>query len=619
MTKSSFNWKIGGKAGEGIAATSFLMAKICQKAGLSLFEYGEYPSLIRGSHTTGQVHASKSPITCQEKMVDLMVVLNEDCIRLHLDEFNADTKFLIDLADDKIDFSKYPSIQKEQVICVPMVQIARETTGKSLASNMVSLAVSCELLGLKQDYLHAVISAFFERKGADVVNENLAAAKKGYEFIFSLRSQIPELPTAPSEPASDSGTESVEQSTKASDPMTAGEPAEKQQAMSESASSVDPASDTLLLTGTEAIGFGALSAGVQYYSAYPMTPSSALMTFMADASEKYPLVLKHAEDEIAAMNNVIGAGFSGVRAMTGTAGGGFALMVEAVSLAGVTEVPLVCMVGGRPGPATGLPTWTSQTDLAFVMHAGHGEFPRVVFTPGNLEECFKLTRLSFILAEKYHTQAYIIADKLLLESRMTTAPFPTEFTNQQYSFAQDPLPEDQSYRRFEVTKEGYSPRSIPGQPNGLQLTNSYEHDTYGYATEDATLAKQMVEKRMRKWEGLIQEVPGPVLIGPETADLTVVCWGSTRLVMEEVMRRVNTDGKTAVNTIHLMTMLPFKVEEFKEIIKSAKKLVIVEENFMGQAENHIKAQTGITFDHRIHRYDGRPFYANEIEEELATI
>ncbi|HSW89274.1 MAG TPA: 2-oxoacid:acceptor oxidoreductase subunit alpha [Patescibacteria group bacterium] len=575
---ASLNWKIGGKAGEGIAVTSFLMSKICQRAGLQVFEYSEYPSLIRGGHTSGQVKAGDA-VSCQQKHVDLIVVMNEDTVRLHLDEFDEHTKLLVDTQDDKIDFTKYPSIKPEQLVAVPMVQISREQTGKSLASNMVALAVTCYLFGLDHSVLQQVISDFFKKKGQTVIDENVKAADAGLKFSQE-NLQIP--------------------NSKFQNPT---------------------ASKTLFWTGAEAIGFGALSAGVQYYSAYPMTPTSNLMHFMAAAQAKFPVVVKHAEDEISAINGALGASFSGVRSMTGTAGGGFALMVEGVSLAGVTELPLVAVVGGRPGPATGLPTWTSQTDLQYVIHAGHGEFPKVVFTPGNLEESFKITHLAFLLAEKYHTQCYIISDKLLLESRMTVdaSVIPTEFTNTRLSMAQDPLPEDNSFRRFIDTPEGYSPRSVPGQAHGLQLTNSYEHDEYGYATEDALMTKKMVEKRMRKLDGIIKEVPAPIVVGPAEAEITFVCWGSTRLVLEEVLRQVNQNGATRANFIHIMTAMPFHKDVFAALAGKAKKLVMVEENIGRQGELLIREQTGITFEHRINRYDGRPFYAEDIVKELENL
>jgi 2-oxoglutarate ferredoxin oxidoreductase subunit alpha len=190
---------------------------------------------------------------------------------------------------------------------------------------------------------------------------------------------------------------------------------------------------------------------------------------------------------------------------------------------------------------------------------------------------------------------------------------PSDFTNQRYSFATDPLPEDNSYRRFVDTPEGYSSRSVPGQLHGLGLTNSYEHDDFGWATEDGPTAKRMVEKRMRKLNGILSEVPGPILLGNPDADMTFVCWGSTRLVLEEVIKHAN------ANIIHITTMLPFKSEEFITLAKNAKKLIMVEENIQRQGEMHIKKETGITFEHRLNRYDGRPFYAEEIIEELKNI
>lgn len=576
MNSRQFNWKIAGRAGEGIAAAGFMFGKIAQRHGLHVFEYGEYPSLIRGGHTSSQVHVSLEPVYCQTKIVDVMVALNEDGIKLHLSEFSETTKIIVDSDDGKIDLTKYAQIKPEQLLNVPFLKISREATGKSLASDVVALAVSCHLLGLSQEVFSQVLKDFFAKKGEEVVNENIKAMEAGFAYA-------------------------------------------KEHITNTSESFELKESKQIFVSGTEAIGLGALSAGVQYYAAYPMTPTSNLLHFMADAQNEYPLVVKHAEDEIAAINDVIGASFAGVRSMTASAGGGFALMVEGVSLAAVTEVPLVVVVGGRPGPATGLPTWTCQTDLQYVMHAAHGEFPRIVFTPGNLEESFKLTRIAFLLAEKYHTQVYIVSDKLLLESRMTGPVFNEEYTNQRYSFATDPLPEDDSYRRFEITPDGYSPRSIPGQPHGLQLTNSYEHDEHGYATEDADMAKAMVEKRLRKWNGISAEVPGPVLLGPATAEVTLVCWGSSRLVVEEVIAQMNKDGQTKVNAIHVMTMLPFKKEEFSALAKTAKKLVMIEGNALHQGANHIFVETGIKIDHHINRYDGRPFYADDVIQELAKI
>lgn len=573
MDEYRFSWMIGGRAGEGISAAGFMLGKTAQRHGLSCFEYGEYPSLIRGGHTTSQVTAGTGEVSCPAWFIDLMVALNDDSIRLHLDEFNEKTKILIDPDSTKVE-GKYPALKPEQFISAPLTKLAREATGKSLASDIVALAISCYVLGLDKNVFAEVLKDFFGKKGEEVIAENLKALEAGTNWaVTNITEKRDTLPVV-----------------------------EK---------------DQLYMGGTEATCLGALAAGCQFYAAYPMTPTSNILHFMAGKQTEFPLVVKHAEDEISAINYAIGASFAGVRSMTASAGGGFALMVESVSLAAVAEVPLVVVVGGRPGPATGLPTWTCQTDLHYVMHAGHGEFPRIVFSPGNLEETFKLTRLSFMLAEKYHTQAYILNDKLLLESRMTGPMFPAEFGNPRFSFAAD-LPEDNSYHRFEVTESGYSPRSIPGQPHGLQLTNSYEHDEHGYATEDGVKAKAMVEKRLRKWEGILREVPPPVLLGPAEADLTLVCWGSTRMVVEEVMRQANREGNK-INAIHILTMLPFKAEEFKALASKAKKLVMIEGNALHQGAEHIFTQTGIKIEHHINRYDGRPFFAEQVIEELAKI
>lgn len=574
MEEYRINWKIGGRAGEGISAAGFIFGKTAQRSGLNVFEYGEYPSLIRGGHTTSQVHASTGPVTCQAWKLDLMVALNEESLKLHLDEFDDKTQVILDPDVTKVE-QKFPQLKSEQIISAPLNKLAREATGKSLASDVVALAISCHVLGINKDTFLGVIKDFFAKKGDEVVAENIKAAEAGFTWTKSNVTNIKNVV-------------------------------------------VGSGASQLYMSGTDATGLGALSAGCQFYAAYPMTPTSNLMHFMAGKQDEFPLIVKHAEDEIAAINYALGASFTGVRSMTASAGGGFALMVEGVSLAAVTELPLVVVVGGRPGPATGLPTWTCQTDLSYVMHTAHGEFPRIVFTPGTLEESFKLTRLAFMLTEKYHTQAYILSDKLLLESRMTGPVFNDQYKNPRYSFAQNPLPEDDSYRRFEDLPEGYSPRSIPGQPHGIQLTNSYEHDEHGFATEDAGMTKKMVEKRLRKWDGILKEVPPPVLLGEPGAPVTLVCWGSSKLVVEEVMRQMNKESNK-VNAIHILTMLPFKKQEFIDLAKASQKLVMIEGNALHQGARHIFDQTEIKIEHHINRYDGRPFYPEQVIEELSKL
>jgi 2-oxoglutarate ferredoxin oxidoreductase subunit alpha len=361
------------------------------------------------------------------------------------------------------------------------------------------------------------------------------------------------------------------------------------------------------VSGNQAIGLGALAGGLQFYAAYPMTPASSLLEFLADQQEHYPLVVKHAEDEISAINQAIGASFAGVRAMTGTSGGGFALMVEAVSLAGITEVPLVVMEGQRPGPATGLPTWTCQADLQFVLSAGHGEFGRVVLAPGDMQEAFSYTRLAFMVAEQWQTQVYLLTDKYLLESAQSVVRFPTQFTNSRYSMVGE-LTADNSYQRYQITKEGYSPRSVPGQPHGLQLTNSYEHDEHEYATEDGVMTSAQTDKRLRKLNNVLAYLPAPYLIGPQQAEVTFVSWGSTKLPIQEAVRQLVGQA----NAIQLPTLSPFPRETFEKLASTSKRLIMVEGNATGQAEELIRAKIGREFSEHIRRYDGRPFYAEDL-------
>lgn len=564
------NWKIAGRAGEGISVTGMIFAKTCMRHGLHCFTYGEYPSLIRGGHNTMQVSASSGPVSCQLRAVDIMIALNDESISQHLEEFTDATVHIVDKKATKVDWEKHAP--KGRILDLPMHAISLETTGSTIAENMVALGASCAVLCLDLSVLETIIQEAFVKKGKEVIAKNILAAQRGYAYAkeqsFACLSTIP-ISALPQ----------------------------------------------ILVSGNEVIGLAALSAGVQFYAAYPMTPASSLLEYLAKAQDAFPIVVKHAEDEISAINQAIGASFAGVRSMVGTSGGGFALMVEGVSLAGIAETPLVVMEGQRPGPATGLPTWTCQADLQFVLHAGHGEFPKVVVAPGDIVEAFNLTRLAFEIAEKYHTQVYILGDKFLLESSQSVPRFADTWTNERFGFAPDVLLEDNSFKRFALSdsaQNGVSPRSIPGQAHGLQLTNSYEHDEYGYATEESVMTIAMVDKRLKKLDAIRPLLPKPILLGPAQAEITFVEWGSTKLVMEEVIRQANTVQPQLVNAIHIQTAMPFHIDEFTALASQAKKLVMIEGNATRQCEQLIREKTGIVMHDRINRYDGRPFFVEDI-------
>ncbi len=570
------HWKVAGRSGEGIDVAGIMFGKLCLRHGMNVFAYREYPSLIRGGHSTHQVHASFETRTCQQKQIDLLVAFNEEGISQHLKEIGSSSVVLGDATTDRYDLHAYDSTGAK-FFDLPMTNLSREATGHFLAQNVVALGASCFILGLDLELLKGVITDQFRAKGDKVVSQNIHALTLGYEYALShypiIKTPFAKKPNS-----------------------------------------------QLLMTGNHVIGMSAISAGVQFCSMYPMTPTSDILHFLADKQSKYPVVVKHVEDEIAAINQAIGASYAGVRSMTASATGGFALMVEATSLAGVMETPLVIVVGQRPGPATGLPTWSCQSDLSFILTAGHGEVPRVVFTPGSHQEHFDLTRLAFDLAEKYHLIVYILSDKFSLESYASFPQPVAEWTNTRSGFAADPLPEDDSYRRFVDTPEGWSPRSVPGQAHGLSITNSYEHDEFGYATEAAEMTVRMNKKRLRKLDAVASSLPAPVVLGPASADITLVCWGSTKMVIEQTLYESSLKNLGfTLNAIHIPCAWPFPTAEFSKMVSGAKKLVIVEGNQTGQMEALIRQQTGIIPDAHIRRFDGRPFYAEEILAELKKL
>ncbi len=565
--KASFNWKIAGEAGHGVMLAAKTMARIAKRHGMQSFNYLEYPSLIRGGHQTGQVYADFENASCQKRKLDLIVIYTQDSFEIHQDEMTEKTVIIFNS-----DFGEIPEeVEKKwgkQITRMPLSSWAKETTGTTLAGNTVSIAVSAYLLGLEPQICKDVLKDEF--KNEKIAQVNYKAFDLGY--------------------------------------------AEAKKALKPMMSVKAKKDDRILLNGNEAIGMGALAGGLQFYSAYPMTPATGLLHFMNEHKHKLPIVVKQVEDEIGAINEAIGASVAGARAMTGSSGGGFALMVEALSFAGTAEVPLVILEAQRTGPASGVPTWTAQADLQFVLTAGHGDFPRVILTPGTVQEHFDLAKQAVYLAEKYQLPVIILSDKFILESHQTMVKPEETYQNERYSMVADKdLPADESYLRYQDTKDGISPRSIPTQEYGLQLTNSYEHDQWGYATEEADVIAKSVDKRARKMELIMSKIPQPELIGPKEAEVTFVGWGSTVNVLLEAICLAKPGS---VNAIHLPCLHPFPVDAFSKLAKKAKKLVMVEGNANGQAENWIKQHSCIEMDDSLRRYDGRPFYAEDLIEYL---
>lgn len=569
----SINWKISAKAGEGVMSSAKLFAKACKRQGLSVFNYYEYPSLIKGGLQSGQVFASLQGATCQRRHLDLLIVFHEKFIQDHVLELDENSLVVINA--NSFDASKYPELIAK-VMAINLTKIAREQGANPLAANIAALGLSACLFGMDLQIMGRVVVEEFA-KSKETVIKNLAVLKAAFEATTQL---IKNGIIWPFGRLVSSGVD-----------------------------------EQMLLTGSEAIALGALAGGLQFYSAYPMTPATGVLHFLASLQENYSLIVKHAEDEIGAINHAIGASFAGVRAMTGSSGGGFALMVESLSLAGVAELPLVVLEAMRQGPATGLPTWTSQGDLNFILGAGHGDFLRVVLTPGDVREHFELAKLAMELAEKYQLPVLIASDKYILESHQTMLKVEMLHQVRRNSMLNDgQLGEtglsEGAYLRYKQSENGISLRSIPGQTNAEQLTNSYEHDEFGFATEDAVVTKKAVDKRASKLQALRVDLPKPLYLGSSTPKWIFISFGSTINVLRDLLTY---DEASELGIIHLPCVYPFPALELEGLLadKNAE-VFVLEGDATGQLAGLIRRESKLTGFRSILRYDGRPFYSEDL-------
>jgi 2-oxoglutarate ferredoxin oxidoreductase subunit alpha len=375
----------------------------------------------------------------------------------------------------------------------------------------------------------------------------------------------------------------------------------------------------MLVGGVESIALGALASGCKFYSAYPMTPSTGIMNYLASKEKEYGVVVEQAEDEIAAINMALGASFAGTRAMTGTSGGGFSLMVEGLSLSGMTETPVVIAMGQRPGPATGFPTRSEQGELQFLVSAGHGEFPRVIFAPGTPREAFYLTNKAFELAERFQIPVFILFDTYLADTQRTFGGFDlSKLRYQEYRLRGDAFKKLSSYKRYAHTATGISPLGVPGDARHLVVTDSDEHDEEGHIVEDALTRVNMVEKRLFKKLPLIrQEIAPPFLYGDHDPRVVLTGWGSTYGVMKEVVDVLA--KSTSIAMLHFSEVFPLPLRERFDYVKfldRAKLPLCVENNATGQFSRLMRSETGFEFSGHIHKYDGRPFTVEGLTGEV---
>ncbi|MGB4224136.1 MAG: 2-oxoacid:acceptor oxidoreductase subunit alpha [Syntrophorhabdus sp.] len=564
--------KIGGEAGQGIQTIGDTLSKVFSRCGYHVFTHQDFMSRVRGGHNFYQMRVSDKEISASRGPVDILVALDSDSISSHSKELSAIGVVVYDSAalKEKHDGSQF--------FDVPLLDLALKNGGDKIMVNTVATGTVLGMLGLGTDIFLDILREILGKKGEAVLSANANAARAGHEFAGRecLRCEF-------STPAI--GTKKM------------------------------------LIGINEAVGLGALASGCKFYSAYPMTPSTGIMLYIASKAKEFEVIVEQAEDEIAAINMALGASFAGIRAMTGTSGGGFALMVEGLSLAAMTETPIVIALAQRPGPATGLPTRTEQGDLLFALHAGHGEFPRVIFAPGTPEQAFLLTNKAFDLAQKYQIPVFILIDQYLSDSQWTYDGFNlNKLTLTDWRATESELEGVKDYKRHFLTEHGISPFAKPGTSRHLVVTDSDEHDEDGHLIEDAATRVQMVDKRLfRKMPLIRSEITPPVFYGNSRPDIILTGWGSTYGIMKEAVNILSETTKVAM--LHFSEIFPFPSSrelDYLEILGKANMTIIVEQNASSQFARLMKAETGFEFTGKINRYDGRPFLVEELLGEISA-
>ncbi len=569
---NDFTLKIGGEAGQGVESSGAGFAKALSRAGLWIYGLQDYMSRIRGGHNFYQIRVHDREIWTFRDTIHLLLPFTAEAVERHWRELAPGGAMLYDRA---LKFDDAPlRAHGVQLFAMPLLKIAEEQGGSRIMMNTAALGAVAGITEFDFAYIEDIIESNFQRKGEKVVQGNLRVARFAYDAGREQFAGEYEWKLAPR-----------------------------------------PGPQRMIVNGNQAIALGAIAGGCRFISGYPMTPATTILEYLNSKAHQFNIVAKQTEDEIAGILAAIGAAHAGARAMTATSGGGFSLWAEALGFAGCTETPLVLVDSQRAGPSTGLPTRTEQSDLAFVLHASHGEFPRIVLTPGTVEECFTQAARAFNLAERYQCPVIIMQD--LTQSNAIRSidknrfDFAAIHVDRGALLTAEELERIDDYRRHLVTSDGISPRAVPGHPNAVYVTTGDEHTEYGFITEESDVRRAQMEKRMRKQDVAAQEMRLPERHGPADADVTFVGWGSTYGAIREAVDVLGADGLSA-NMLHFMEVWPLDWDQVKNMLEQAHSLVLVEQNFTGQLGNLLRSYTGVTMDKKILKYDGRPISADEI-------
>jgi len=547
--QNSITIVVSGEAGQGLQTMESLLVEAISTR-YHVFSTSEVMSRVRGGNNTFSLRIAGERIFAYRSEIDYLFLLNDHAL-------------------GRLSKRITPSTQILDRHNLPM------NNGKPRELNAVIMGFVSGMLALDLQVSQAIVGAFFTKKNQEEGDASLKAFDRGFEQGLRFASKPAFL-----KPHDNTDSKSLDKTYKIAD-------------------------------GTQAVGIGALGGGCNFVAAYPMSPGTGLLAFMADHGISAGVLVEQAEDEIAALNMVIGAWYAGARGLTTTSGGGFSLMQEAVSLAGMTETPCVIHVGQRPGPATGMPTRTEQADLNLVVYAGHGEFPRIVLAPGSLEDGVILGQKAFYLADKYQVPVFILTDQFYLESKgqMTRLTLSGDFLKQHI------IKTELDYRRYRLNESGISPRGIPGFGQGLVKVDSDEHDEYGMITEDFDLRIAMNDKRLGKEALILAEYENPELIGPENYEHLLIGWGSTYGVCREY---IMTAAKPDTAFLHLKQVYPLS-PGLKPYFDRAKSVTVIEGNATGQLADLLRLRLNVLVTNRILKYNGEPFSIEEIEKQLGEV
>lgn len=556
---------IGGAAGDGIREAGINFSELLSELGFNTFSSFDYPSLIRGGHNFARISYSTESIHADYREIDILVAVNAETVHVHKNSLAPNAKIFIEEA-----YAQELEGLGVHLIPLPMKKIAESAKAPLVARTSSAFGAYGYILGIPLNQLKVIADKVYANVGSEM---NVKLVEKGYQEMKTRK--LPQEPCTLPEEHNEIGE---------------------------------------VMDGNKAIAKGLLAAGLEAYVGYPMTPSTSTLQFLAKTAKKTGLKVVHPEDEIAVLNMALGMSYAGKRVAVGTANGGLALMQETFSLAGVSETPVVIMVSMRMGPATGVATHTSQGDLQFTLHAGHGEFPRFVVAPGDVEECFSCAADALNLAWKYQLPAIILSDKHLSESYKSVR---LDMKSKGPDLGKRAVPVHGHYLRYKITEDGISPLAFPGRPGVVVKATSYEHNEEGEATEDATEVKAMQDKRFRKLDGLYRDFawfPTVKTYGNKDSDVVVVFWGSTKGAMLEAQKQLKVPAKL----VQILWMDPFDADKVKAELSGARVIVDVEANHTAQLAALIREKTSIEIHNKVLKYDAQPFTPTELAQAINT-